>query len=189
MTQPLNEPTTPQYKRKTVPLTIWTKDGKFVEPHTEGAVRNVIGSADISESGLAYLTVNETTYDDNFRDALIRDDMMSFSIDDTHPDFPDEMPVRFTPKQAFALKKFVKQDLPEGPPQLIQEYLRRVNEAQIRAWSNPPAPVRHPAALVGCTCPWNNGFPVKGHHIACPYLKGHHDPEDDCGPAGHNNKE
>jgi len=144
----------------------------------------------VSESGVAYLTVNETT-GDAVRDALIRDDLMSFSIDDTHPDFPDEMPVRFTPKQAFPFKKFVKSELwhDDEPPQLIQEHIKRVTEAEIRGWSNPPAPARHPAALPNCTCPWNNGLPVKGHHISCPYLKGHHDPEDDCGLDGHNNKE
>jgi len=159
---------------------VWTKDGKLVDPHTEGAERHVIGNADVSESGLAYLTVNETTYGD-LTDILIREDLMGFSFDDTHPDFPDELPVRFTPRPVYPVtfrnpnEKLLKLD---PPPSITMRPVELY-----------PLPPRHPAALPGCTCPWNNGFPVKGHRIACPYLKGHHDPEDDCGPAGHNNKE
>lgn len=183
---------------------MWTKDGKLVDPHTEGAERHVIGNADVSESGLAYLTVNETTYD-GLTDILIREDLMGFSFDDTHPDFPDELPVRFTPRPVYPFKMFrnphkdiIYRDPPpalnlrEVQDRLMKEHAfeeelhsGRIREELLRK-INPPI---HPAALPNCTCPWNNGFKVKGHRIACPYLKGHHDPEDDCGEHGHNNKE
>ena len=43
--------------------------------------------------------------------------------------------------------------------------------------------------ILNCTCSWNHNYMPPGilpsHHISCPSLKGHHDPEDECGPGGH----
>lgn len=74
----------PDFGKKTVPLTVYLKDGHMVDPGTEGAERHVIGEADVDGT-----MVNMTLMDrvpDAVMDTLIgMDSGAKFSIG-FHPD-------------------------------------------------------------------------------------------------------